>query len=263
MENKLNLKVSLDNITSALDIERTIVGVKYLKDKESFDDAYGKKPDNKMTYCVMVKVAMSNNALKVNLDNFSCIGSRNVLGLTEPLDSFISGDSGKKLGLYCDLNTSKIAANDLTRVDNIYYGMQIMPLKDFSEEPDVIIIVTSPYNAMRILQGYGYKYGIKKACSVSGNQAFCSELTAEPMVNDEVNFSMLCSGTRFWCGWENHEMGIGIPYKYFNDIVNGVMSTLNATEPISDKLRIIDKFEENNIDLNVDTTKSYYYTYKK
>lgn len=263
MENKLKMKAILDNLTSVLDIKRNIVGIKYIKDKSSFDAACGKKPYNKMTYCVMVKVAMADVALKINLDNIGCRGAINVLGLTKPAESFLSGESGNRLGLYCDLDTAKIAANNLTRCDNKYYGLQIMPLKDFTEDPDVVIIVSSPYNIMRIIQGYGYKYGIKKACSVSGNQAFCSELTAEPMMNDEMNFSMFCSGTRFWCGWGKDEMGVGIPYKYFNDIVDGVMATLNPTEPISDKLRIIDRLEERNIEYPVDTGKSYYYKYKK
>lgn len=97
------MKEILDNLISVLDIERTIVGIKYIKDKNSFDEAYGKKTNNKMTYCVMVKVAMADVALKINLDNIGCRGARNVLGLTEPAESFLTGESGKELGLYCDL----------------------------------------------------------------------------------------------------------------------------------------------------------------
>jgi len=256
------MQSSLKNLTSALEIRRQVVGVKFLADKKSFELANGKLPYNKMPYCVMVKVAMSNVALKITLDNLSCRGARNVMGLTEPMTSFMTGESGKQLGLYCDENISQIAASNLTRINNKSYGIQIMPLQDFIEEPDVVIIVTSPYNLMRISQGYSYHYGIKKTCSISGNQAFCSELTAEPYVNGEVNFSMLCSGTRFWCGWSKDEMGIGIPYKCFNDIVDGVMNTLNATEPLPDKLRIAGKFEEKNISVSIDTSHSYYYVYK-
>lgn len=251
------------NLTSALEIKRNIVGVKFLADRQAFDAACGKQPHNQMPYCVMVKVAMAKVALKVTLDNLSCRGARNILGLTEPLHSFTTGESGKQLGLYCDINVSRNAAVKLTRIENKSYGMQIMPLDGFSEAPDVVIIVTSPYNVMRIMQGYGYYHDIKKTCSVSGNQAFCSELTAEPVVNAEINFSMLCSGTRFWCGWSKDEMGIGIPYQDFNNIVDGVMKTLNATEPLSEKLRIADIFMENNIELPVDTSRSYYHAYKK
>lgn len=263
MEINTNMHTSLKNLISALEIKRQVVGVKFLLDKESFDLADGKQPYNKMPYCVMVKSAMADIKLKVTIDNFSCRGSRNVLGLTEPLDSFITGELGKQIGLYCDLKTSQNAAAKLTRVEKKSYGIQIMPLKDFCDEPDVVLIVSTPYNIMRILQGNGYYYGVKKNCSISGNQALCSELTAEPFVNGEINFSMLCSGTRFWCGWGKEEMGIGIPYKYFGEIVNGIMNTLNPTEPLSDKLRIKEKFEENNIELSVDTDRSYYYTYKK
>lgn len=251
------------NLTSALDIKRTIAGVKFLADKQAFDAACGKQPNNKMPYCVMVKSAMAKAALKITLDNLSCRGARNVLGLTEPLESFTTGEAGRQLGLYCDINVSRNAAAKLTRIQNKSYGIQIMPLEDFSEAPDIVIIVTSPYNVMRILQGYGYYHDVKKTCSVSGNQAFCSELTAEPLVNADINFSMLCSGTRFWCGWSKDEMGIGIPYQHFSSIADGVLKTLNPTEPLSEKLRIAESFEENDIDLKVDTSRSYYHTYKK
>ncbi len=64
-------------------------------------------------------------------------------------------------------------------------------------------------------------------------------------------------------GQAKDEMGIGIPYKYFDEIVSGILNTLNPTEPLSDKLRIKERFEENNIEFSVDTDKSYYYKYKK
>jgi uncharacterized protein (DUF169 family) len=264
METIINPNVlMLKKLNTALELKRQVVGVKFLYDNESFDLAIGKQPYNKMPYCVMVKTAMADTKLKVTIDNFSCKGSRNVLGLTEPLDSFITGESGKQLGLYYDIDTSKNAAAKLTRVEKRAYGIQNMPLKDFSDEPDVVIIISSPYNIMRILQGNGYYNGVAKSCSVSGNQALCSELTAEPFVNGEINFSLLCSGTRFWCGWAKDEMGIGMPYKYFDEIVSGVLSTLNPTELLSDKLRIKEKFEVNNIEFPVDTDKSYYYKYNK
>ncbi|MEG0773387.1 DUF169 domain-containing protein [Clostridium sp.] len=68
-------------LVDALEIKRNIVGVKFLPDKQTFDAAYGKHPYNQMPYCVIVKVAMAKVALKVTIDNLSCRGARNVLGL--------------------------------------------------------------------------------------------------------------------------------------------------------------------------------------
>ncbi len=257
------MQLSLRNLTSVLEIERRVVGVKFLADKPAFDAASGKHLTTKMPYCVMVKVAMAGVALKVTLDNISCNGARNVLGLTEPLPTFLTGESGVRLGLYCDQDVAQRAAANLSRIGNRSHGMQIMPLAEFSEAPDVVIIVTSAYNIMRLMQGYGYYHGVKKTCSVSGNQAFCSELTAEPVAYGDTNFSMLCSGTRFWCGWSKDEMGIGIPYRQFDDMVDGVMKTLNPTEPLADKQRIAGKLEEQNLAFPVDISRSYYHTYKK
>ncbi len=263
MQSDTNLQVSLRYLMSALDIRRRVVGVRFIADKDRFDAAYGKHPSAKMPYCVMVKVAMAGVALKVSLDNLSCNGARNVLGLTEPLASFTTGESGQRLGLYCDSSVAKNAAANLSRIESRSYGLQIMPLEDFSDAPDVVIMVTSAYNVMRLMQGYGYHYGLKKGCSVSGNQAFCSELTAEPLGNGNANFSMLCSGTRFWCGWGKDEMGIGIPFRQFDGIVDGVMKTLNATEPLVDKRRIAGAFEEAGIPISVDKSRSYYHVYEK
>ena len=116
---------------------------------------------------------------------------------------------------------------------------------------------------MRLLQGYGFEHGVLKHCSISGNQAFCSELTAEPFTNGTINVSMLCSGTRFWCGWNKDEMGIGMPYSIFEKVVDGVCSTMNATEPLIDKLRIHENPTAQEPLPSVDLSKSYYYTYNE
>ena len=40
------------------------------------------------------------------------------------------------------------------------YGVEIAPLSDYvSYDPDVVIMITNPYNAMRITQGYAYHNG--------------------------------------------------------------------------------------------------------
>lgn len=263
MQMGTSMQALLRSLTSALEIKRQVVGVKFFDDPQSFETACGKQPDIKMPYCVMVKVAMAGVALKVTLNNISCNGARNVLGLTEPLASFLTGESGHRLGLYCDQDVARKAAAQLSRIENRSYGLQIMPLEYFPTAPDVVIIVTSAYNVMRLMQGVGYHHGVKKTCSISGNQAFCSELTAEPMESGEVNLSLLCSGTRFWCGWGKDEMGIGIPYQHFEAMVAGVMNTLNATEPLLEKQRIAGVFAEKGIPVSVDTSRSYYHVYKR
>lgn len=56
---------------------------------------------------------------------------------------------------------------------------------------------------MRIVQAYTYKYGVHKNITLGGNQGICSECTAVPYENNDLNISTLCSGTRFFVNGMN------------------------------------------------------------
>ena len=104
--------------------------------------------------------------------------------------------------------------------------------------PTVIIpaiIATTPYNSMRIIQGYAYSYGMPKAINMIGNQALCLECTARPYTIKDMNVSMLCIGTRHRAGWKDDEMAIGIPIEQFEDVVSGLINTLNLMENDANK----------------------------
>ena len=91
---------SVEKLNAALELNRVPVGVRFLESEEDYLSATAKALTHKMPYCVMVKVAMAGVSIKANLEYMSCRGARNVLGLTAPLDSFLTGESGKNLGLY-------------------------------------------------------------------------------------------------------------------------------------------------------------------
>ena len=61
------------------------------------------------------------------------------------------------------------------------YGVEIAPLSDYvSYDIDVVILITNPYNAMRITQGYAYHNGPIKNVQFSGMQALCEECMTRP-----------------------------------------------------------------------------------
>lgn len=257
-----SLNMAVTKLNSLLDIERKIIGVKFLFDKEEYDSADAKHLTNKSPYCVMVKSAMSGVCIKATLEQFGCNGASNALGMVIPDELSRSGRSSLNLGLYQDIVVAKSARNDITFCNHLAYGVMLKPLEKFIDAPDIVIIVTNSYNTMRIIQGYSYIFGTQKSFKLGGNQALCSECTAYPFESNDINISVLCSGTRFWCGWSKDDIAIGLPCNKFYDVVEGVLRTVNATEPQSEKLRIGNKLNENNIkDLELDYSKSYYYTY--
>lgn len=240
-------KSALDKITASLEIKRKIVGVKFLFTKEEYELADVKPAKSKIPYCVMVKLATGGTGLKATLELSGCGGGTRALGLEEPSKEFQSGCEYNSFGLYQDLAIAKNVVNKVTFCKHKIYGVMTKPLEDYEEAPDVVIIVTNSYNAMRIVQGYTYKYGTQTSFKLAGNQAVCSECTAYPFESNSINMSMFCSGTRYLSGWSNDEIGIGLPYGKFVQTADGVYLSINGAETNNAKEKIMEKLKDKNL----------------
>ncbi len=243
-EERKNLVQQLNN---ALMLERRIAGVKFLYTKEEFEAADAKQLSSFLPYCVMVKSAVSGASLKAGKENFGCPDGAISLGIYDPikdgfedkeLEFFISGKRYAEPGVYKDLETSQKTMSNIVILKKRAYGIMLKPLEEFADDPDVVIIVAEPFNMMRLVQGYCYEYGTFSNYRLAGNQAICSESTAYPLENDDINISLLCSGTRQNSKWKDSEMSMGMPYRKFAPVVNGVYKTINPLVRDEDKVRI-------------------------
>jgi uncharacterized protein (DUF169 family) len=243
-----NKHLALNKINASLEIERRIVGIKFLFTEEEFKMADVKAAKATIPYCVMVKLATHGYSLKCTLETSGCGGGTRAIGLERPKSEFESGCEYNSFGLYQDLAIAKNVVNNITFCKHRIYGVMAKPLEDYEEKPDVVIIITNSYNTMRIIQGYTYKYGTHTSYKLTGNQAVCSECTAYPFENNSVNISMLCSGTRYLAGWGKDEIAIGLPYAKFLETADGVYLTINGSEQNEPKKRIIDNVKVKEVD---------------
>ncbi|SHI67542.1 DUF169 domain-containing protein [Lutispora thermophila] len=243
----LDMKNALDKLNISLDLNRKVVGVRFLYTKKEFLEADAKEARTKIPYCVMVKIATHGFGLKATLETSGCGGATRALGLEKPKPEFESGCEYHSFGLYKDLTIAKNVVDNITLCKHEIYGVMVKPLEAFNENPDVVIIVTDAYNGMRIVQGYTYSYGTKTDFKLTGNQAVCSECTAYPYEKDSINISMFCSGTRYLAGWETTEMAVGLSYSKFLGTAEGVFRTINGAEGNSAKKHIKKKLEMTNL----------------
>ncbi len=246
--NREEFRERIIRLNCALDLERKAIGVKFLHTEEEYHSANGKPMTVPINYCVMVRMATQGMALKARGNNLACLAGARALGLKE-IDAYHrSGQNGKKLGLYHDMPTAKRTRDGMSYCDHEAFGIMVKPLEDYDSHPDVVIIVSNPYNIMRIVQGYSYYNGIQSAFKMTGNQAICSESTAYPYLNNNINVSLLCIGTRHKAGWDDHELSVGFPISLFNKIVDGIMNTVNIMDNNQKKEVIKKKLLENEID---------------
>ncbi|MDD4505172.1 MAG: DUF169 domain-containing protein [Sulfurospirillaceae bacterium] len=246
-------------LSSLLDLKSTVIGFKFLKTQSDFETYPAQKAKNKTTYCAMLKKSMTKGLIKANLENLNCPGAARALGLMEIPEAFKSGVYGLNMNIYKDISVSKFVAATVINQQERSSGFVVGPLADFQDTVDVVIILGNPYQAMRIAQAYTYHCGIKKDFTITGNQAFCSELTATPYLNKNINFSMLCAGTRFMAKWDDNTMGVGIYGDFVEKIIEGIIGTLNSVEPNPKKKKIEANLEATSLEtIPIRMNENYY-----
>ena len=239
---------SLQKLLSILDMQRKVVGIKFLFTKEDYNKCPVDQAKIPMNYCVMVKLATHGYSIKTNLEFCACSGGTRAIGLDQPSEKFKTGCEYFSFGLYKDLAIAKNEVNNMTFCNHKIYGVMIAPLEKYEEKPDVVIMVTNSYNAMRIIQAYTYEFGTQCNFKMTGNQAICSECTAYPFETNSMNISMLCAGTRYYAGWSDTELALGIPYGKFISLCDGVFETANGAERNEKKEQIYKRLAKTNLD---------------
>lgn len=257
--NTQSIHDAIDKVHCALALKRKITGIKFLFDHDEFEQAEAKPLTTKMPYCVMVKRAMLGHDIKAVLKDFGCMASARVLGIIKPDEFFLSGRHYNRLGLYQNLTVSKHIRRNMTICQHQAYGVMVKPLENFTTEPDTVLMVCTPFEAMRLIQGHTHQFGYNTTFKIAGNQAICSECTAYPFESGDINISMLCAGTRFMAGWKEEELAIGLPFHRFMPLVEGLWYTLNPTETDRKKKHIEARLSQSKrSDLTIEYGKNYY-----
>ncbi|MDD2371654.1 MAG: DUF169 domain-containing protein [Firmicutes bacterium] len=253
----MNVKENAKWLEILLDLKRNPVGVKFFLSKEEYDNFDAPENTNILPYCVVVKRASDGKCQKIHKGHSGCMGSAWALGLAEPTKEVLSGERRSNYGTYKDKGICRKISKNMVYCQHDTYGLAIMPLEAFKEEPDIVIIVTNPFNGMRIAQGYAYKHGHIENIKFSGMQAICQECTSLPYEESRINFSMLCAGTRMLANWKEDELGIGMPYRIFEDIIEGLKKTVNPLERNKGKKKIEQKIKTADLNLNDDFNIEY------
>lgn len=230
-----------------LELERRVVGISFLRTRADFDTYEAPATKKLVPYCRAVQQATEGISVKLSIDNFGCPASAVALGLIENDDYSASGQKHANMGVYKDIEVSKAIADEMVYCKEPSYGVVVEPIDSWKSAPDVILMITTPFNAMRILQGNAYFNGQAKNIKMTGMQAICQEGTSYPYETGLINISMMCSGTRYVARWKDEELCVGIPYEKFESMIEGLEATLNPMELLEKKRKIIKKIAEDEV----------------
>jgi uncharacterized protein (DUF169 family) len=242
------IKKSVELIESYLDLDRKPVGVKFFFDKAEFDNFDVPQLDRKVTYCNSIQLASKGKVMKLTKENQACPNGAMAIKMKDIPEPMASGKARFNKHIYKDVETSKSISDNMLFFKEEPAGMVAMPLENFTEAPDVVIVVGNTYNVMRIIQGHGYFNGYTNNLRTVGLQAVCQDLTTYVYNTQDINISLLCPGTRLVANWKPNEMGIGIPFKKWYEVVQGVIETTNPFERDNNKKAIIKRLNERGLD---------------
>jgi uncharacterized protein (DUF169 family) len=229
MHTEVGAKAAAEWLDILLELPRKPVGIRFLLTQDDFDNCEATALAGGMPYSVS--------------------------------EEAISGSRHAKLGVYENLGVSRTVARDMVYCAHRCVGVEIRPLAEYEKNPpDIIILVSTPYNIMRVVQGYAYHHGQLTNVKVTGMCAICQECTSYPHERNMPNLSMLCSGTRCVAQWGKEEMAVGIPYHYLGRILSGLQHTVNPIEPNPDKERIAQRLNAAGLAVEMDIVlgKNYY-----
>ncbi len=224
-----------------LALERKPVGVKFLLTKEDYDEWPAVENKHRMSYCTVVRRATQGRSQKIHRGHSACLGGAMALGFEEPTQEVVSGRRRFSQGSYRDLGIARKISKNMVFCKHRTYGVSVMPLEAYDTEPDVVLIICNPFNAMRVVQGYAYENGHANNIKLAGMAAICQECTSLPYEENQLNLSLLCSGTRMLAGWRKDEMALGMPFRLYLEMVDGLKHTINPLERNAEKRQIADK----------------------
>lgn len=254
----MNYKLSQYLASLKYESNRHLVGVQFLFDKNEYDQIDIPEATHQLFFCMMIKIATSGKSLKVTKKHMYCTAAAQILGFSTIDEDVLSGETPYKRNMYCSLDVSKSISEQTPYLKHKIYGMIVQPLELFKTEPHIVVSISNPYTAMRIIQSYSYKFGFAQNIKFAGMGGLCTELVARSYYNNDINVSLLCSNSRFSTAWNDDEMGVSMPYSMFLDVIDGVLETLNLFEPDNKKAEIIARAQTLNVDVDVQMGNNYF-----
>jgi uncharacterized protein (DUF169 family) len=244
----MNIKNSVDIIEAYLGLDRKPVGVKFFFDREDFQNFEVPQRDRKVTYCNSVQLASKGISMKLTKENQACPNGAMALKMKEVPEPMANGKGRYSKNIYHDVETSRKINSDMEFLEKEPAGIVVMPLENYKEAPDVVVVVGKSYGIMRMLQGHAHFNGYTNNLRTVGLQAVCQDLTTYPYNTQDINISLLCPGTRLVADWEVDEIGIGVPFQKWYEVVEGVKETTNPFERDKNKEAIVARLKERGLD---------------
>lgn len=210
-------------IESKIDLDTKPVAIKLIKSEEDLPEGI-ELIDEKIRHCEMVRKASLGDSFYSTLEQQLCLGGAGAIGLRDMPEKLANGEKYFSLGRFQDLETAKKLTADLSIIKDIHWAIVYAPLDEADFEADVIQVICEPVGGMKLAQSIVYKTGEKIKPSFAGIQSLCGDAFSNPYLNEDVNFTLGCDGSRKAADIKDNEMTVGISKAKIEEVISGLES---------------------------------------
>ena len=218
-----------EGLKKSLSLSGSPVAVKLAKSREEVPAGI---PEAKevVRHCQMVNMARKDGAIFFAPSaKHQCNGGAWSLGLREITPTLQSGEFYYKLGKFESMAACR---RTMDRIPHLRtgetYATVYAPLEKTPFDPDVILVVTTPRNMLKLAQASLFRLGGRISSNLAGIQSVCSDTTAQPYLTGAPNFSLGCDGSRRYSGIADDEMVMGFPVELLPEIGEAVKVVTQA-----------------------------------
>ena len=210
-----------------LRLEGSPVGVKVLKALDDLPSGV-EEIDAPRRHCEMIqKARLEGRVFYAPLSKQQCKVGAAALGLMEPDEEL------RKHQLQEQFRTKRRFRTEnalWTYVENTptlpREGVAVMygPLGSIPTEPDSVVIVCNPLQAMRLVQAYQHTTGKRAVASLGALFSLCADAVASPILTGGLSIALGCAGCRKHAGIKESELALGFPYGIANELAEASLT---------------------------------------
>lgn len=234
-----NLQIT--RVSKALGLENKILGLRFLVLEKEYNDSLAEEHKG-LSLCSLVKLACQGKSVKCNASTIGCDDAAYAMGLKEVPEYVYSGRKEYEDRKYLSKSIAFQVQNEKKYIPQKIYGAIISPLEEI-ENPDLVIVIATAKDMMRLTQGYSRYYGVNKNLLSIGVQGICSELVSKPFMNNDLNVSLLSNCCRKLTDFSAGCMGASFPIHLAENIFKGILETVNLTENNIPKKKILERLD--------------------
>lgn len=212
-----------NSLQKILDLEKNPVAIKLVSDPSEVPEEV-KEFDFPVRHCVSINMGTLGATFYLPDEQHACAAAKAALGISELPERVKSGKVPYMHGLASSQGAAARIMEEIPKLSKgKHVGTLVSPLEKTPFDPDVIILMARPEQAMWVANSMIFDDGGPRiTANFAGMQASCGDVTVLPYRENEVNFSLGCYGCRSAGKLGKDEMYVGIPREKVQGIVSGL-----------------------------------------